>query len=135
MDILFRAKSLETENWVYGFYLEDDLGYSKIQVYKSCECHIVDKNTLGQFIKLYDEDETRIFEGDIVRCTSSSGDSEIYYIEFDSTLGSYVFKKSLYRLELYTLWDLLQYELGEGKRMSILGNIYDDKELLDSYLN
>lgn len=135
MDIIFRAKSLETNDWIYGFYLEDEAERPAIQLYRSWNVHRIDKNTLGQFIKLYDEDETRIFEGDIVRCTSSSGDSEIYYIEFDSTLGSYVFKKSLYRLELYTLWDLLQYELGEGIRMSILGNIYDDKELLNSYLN
>lgn len=69
--ILFRGKSVETNEWVYGDYLEDfDPNGSGELCYFICLRdirHKVRKETVSQFTGLYDKDHTMIFTGDIIQ--------------------------------------------------------------------
>jgi len=73
--ILYRAKSLEKDNlgeWVYGdlvhhneeaFYiLPQNREYSELYTHGI----LVDENTIGQFIGIYDVNRKEVYEGDII---------------------------------------------------------------------
>lgn len=70
-EIEFRGKDMNTGDWIYGSYVVN---------YTIDERAAVDVDTISQFIGLYDRNANRIFEGDIVKCTSSNGNSAIYVI-------------------------------------------------------
>lgn len=138
-EVDFRGKDINTGDWIYGSYVAD---YTISDSYSSYirpnygqtveEMYAIDLHTLGQFIGLYDRNADRIFEGDIVRCTSSNGNSAIYIVQYSEEQLSYVFKTSVTKYAyMYSLFDMQQYELGEGITFEILGNIYDNIELID----
>lgn len=138
-EVDFRGKDINTGDWIYGSYVAD---YTISDSYSSYirpnyrqtveEMYAIDLHTLGQFIGLYDRNADRIFEGDIVRCTSSTENSAIYIIQYEEEQLSYVFKTSITKhAYMYSLFDLQQYELGENITFEILGNIYDNPELIE----
>lgn len=88
-EIEFRDKHVDTGDWIYGSYI---LPKHRQNI---DERAAVDVDTLGQFIGLYDIDANKIFEGDIVRCTSSNGNSAVYVIQYEEEQLSYVFKTSI----------------------------------------
>lgn len=72
-EILFRGKSVETNEWVYGTYLLEKYSntpyiccfeYGTFVNIKQIE---VRPETVGEFTGMEDKNETKIFEGDIVR--------------------------------------------------------------------
>lgn len=71
-EILFRGKSVETNEWVYGSYILEKYGntpciccfeYGTFVNIKQVE---VIPETVGQYIRLHDRCDEPIFEGDIV---------------------------------------------------------------------
>lgn len=72
-EILFRGKSVETNEWVYGAYILEKYSntpyicyfeYSSFLNIKQVE---VIPETVGEFTGMTDKNGTKIFEGDIVR--------------------------------------------------------------------
>ena len=141
-EVDFRGKELNTGDWIYGSYVEDYIidgnysSYIRPNYGKTVEdMYTIDPTTVGQFIGLYDSNSNKIFEGDIVKCTSCDGNSAIYVIQYEEEQLSYVFKTSITKhAYMYSLFDLQQYELGENITFEILGNIYDDIELIENDL-
>lgn len=139
-EVDFRGKDINTGDWIYGSYVEDyTIGNNHPSYIRPNygqtveEMYAADFHTIGQFIGLYDCNANRIFEGDIVRCTSSNGNSAIYIIQYEEEQLSYVFKTYTAK-DIYSLFDLQQYELGGGITFEILGNIYDNIELIENDL-
>lgn len=72
-EILFRGKRVNGGGWAYGFYANcskpggnpHETGHYIIE-YPGI-WHEIYTSTLGEFTGLYDKNNTRIFEGDIVR--------------------------------------------------------------------
>ena len=83
-------------------------------------CYKIDKNTVGQFTGLHDKNEKEIYEGDIV------GDNKIKWIV--------KWNKHRMGFSLYPttkqLYDEMPINVENKLGFKILGNIYDNPELL-----
>lgn len=136
-DLLFRgkSKSINKGKWIYGSFVEDtDLNACCIRD-KSLVYELVDRETVGQYTGLTDRNGKMIFEGDIIRTITldtgmeclavvcfgnfideNNGDEYIgFYIEFDSIKTT-----------------AAQLAMKECKnRIEVIGNIYDNPELLE----
>jgi len=132
-EIKFRAKSIETEKWIYGTYLELGAGlhyiipllrYHPISE-SDYEKYQVDPETIGQFVELAvfsslkDKKGKEIFEGDIVELDGEQG-MVFIIIWSDENLG---FMLEDTHLPNYT-------KSYENEELEVIGNIYDNQDLV-----
>jgi len=84
-DILFRAKRVDNGNWVEGsllrYFVPDKPQIILIVDWKGNQFD-VDSNTIGQFTGLFDNEGSRIFEGDIVKVNHIESDVKYEWREF-----------------------------------------------------
>lgn len=126
-EIEFRG--FDGTQWYYG-----DLEYNRktdvarIHTYKEDggydRQHPVDTDTVGQFTCLYDKNDKKIYEGDIVRWDK---DQKLYVVEFRS--GMFYASVEPCNPHIYggfPLWFLCE----EEQHCEIVGNRYDNPELL-----
>lgn len=127
-EILFRGKCNEvgiyTGQWIEGFYAEDDgkpvIGQSTDKGIIGYFCEI---GSIGQFTGLTDKNGRKIFEGDILK-----GKFKNYAVWFDDDEKAYVYGSSFqggYR------HSVASYLSGDFKRLEVIGNIYDNPNLLE----
>lgn len=122
--IKFRAQRLDNRKWVYG-----DLEYipgkqlARIHSYDTKGNyegqHIVIPETVCQFTGLLDRDGKEIYEGDITKATTGETYEICWYDDLASFMGEMVYDE-----KPFMLFDI------ESARQSIIGNIYDNPELL-----
>lgn len=126
--ILFRAKRLYDGEWIEGNLFIPDLSDTPTQICMGTNVvrisYDVDPNTIGQFTGLYDKNGKKIFEGDILDLprwvvtycadvNESLGMNAGWYIQRDN----------------FESWA----ELENTSVHTVLGNIYDNPELLERY--
>jgi uncharacterized phage protein (TIGR01671 family) len=138
---LFRGVSKETNEWVYGFgwfktdYTEEYLkALGKIEqavLYTNRGPILCYLDSMGEWTGLRDNKKTdefpdgqMIFEGDIVRFHYKTGVYKIGTVVWNDLFGSWDIDCS----------DFVSYKsLGQYKSVSeIIGNIYEDKHLLEA---
>lgn len=141
-EIEFRGKDVESSKWLYGSHFtysgEDYIIPQNLLDIKDYEAYQADQNTIGQFTGLRDKNGRKIYEGDVVRRKDSAyGMADTGVVKFDCSLGAFVFEsenrgrtyRAVFRKHFsdndgkYTIEGTYSYEL--------LGNIYDNPELLD----
>lgn len=134
-EILFRGKRVDNDEWVCGFYFERVRNYAG---YKTVEhCYIkyetwdegfityeVKPETVGQYTGLTDKNGKKIFEGDIVKFVYN-GNTGIYQVVYDISELDF---KATNGKEKYE--NNFQY-LTCCEEIEAIGNIYDNKELLN----
>lgn len=120
-EILFRGKSLDNGNWVYGDlaygcnYLGDTCIREKIKL--GYHAIGVDPDTIGQYTGLNDNNGNKIFEGDILR----------YVFKYD--YGSKYENPVFYKDGCFRIGDFpLVLCLHDCIQCEIVGNIYEDKK-------
>jgi uncharacterized phage protein (TIGR01671 family) len=132
-EIKFRGKRLANDEWCYGSLL----------VWANGECTILEKsdssnavwkreidpNTVGQFTGLYDKNGKEIYEGDILMCIGQREDNKgrKYFRKVSFKNGSFCMSVPEYNIDSY-----LNNHIVNGKlNWEVIGNIYDNKELLE----
>lgn len=120
-DIEFRGKRTDNGEWVHGYVCR--YGWTGkentyiVPDYASALYSLeVDPKTVGQYTGLKDKNGTKIFEGDIVMLR---GDEEPYQVVFDESCFQ-IYDSSV----CYVMDNFYDYE------MEVIGNIYDNPELL-----
>ena len=124
-EIKFRGKSIMNNtcgDWLYssGIKYGDDVELMYCDEDKSEEWNYIDKETLGQYTGLHDKNGKEIYEGDIV------GDNKIKWIV---KWNKYRMGFSLYPTTKQ-LYDEMPINVENKLGFKILGNIYDNPELL-----
>lgn len=118
-EILFRGKSVDTKEWVYGFFFYELGSLIKERPSSISTCtHLVDPDTVGQFIGMTDNNGVKIFEGDIIKWKDWDGNyheqSVLYDPEWNRFCG----------------WLSGVESFGVNKHLSqdikVVGNIYDN---------
>ena len=130
-EILFRGKGtcgLNAGDWIYGYYVKDfwkptrcGCGIIPIDKERGGYCE-VDPSTIGQYTGLTDKNGTKIFEGDILKTNKFSEPNKQYIVKFDLQFGAFIGedKFNIY----FVTFD------GDSEQFEIIGNIYDNLELL-----
>ena len=127
-EILFRGKCFHTEEWVEGYLgieVPDELviqQFSYDEYFKSncIDQYSVKPETVGQYTGLTDKNGTKIFEGDIIG--GKAGTFEIRWRGYVSCFT--IYKKDV-------PYPLAPVEKGIVRGYEVIGNIYDNPELLE----
>ena len=127
---LFKAKRIDNGEWVQGALFNGEshciIGQEiKFSPYTEHECKIVgyevDRDTICQCTGLKDTDGKMIWENDIIKC------------KFGIAVA--VWDKSEWRIKLVkdNIWrkDLHYWVVEDNQRTEVVGNIFDNPELLE----
>lgn len=129
-EILFRGKQKDNNEWIEGYLYITQRGQYEISRYsKSYDCErytsVVIPSTIGQYTGLTDKNGKKIFEGDIIDTPdrlvkvvwfAGNAQFDLHFIRYKDDVTTTNFKGIHMR-------DLKEYE--------VIGNIYDNKEILD----
>ena len=137
-EILFRGKTEQGE-WIEGLltYCNFNHGIEKA-IYVATELGSIipyrtKQETVGQYTGLTDKNGKKIFEGDIV-CTRFPKECE--HAGNICSLGDIQFRDGMFGIEWTqwkndTFWGLRRIDEDFHKEIEIIGNIYDNPELLE----
>lgn len=152
-EILFKAKRIDNGEWVEGYYLRDQYhrGGKDIIFYRkdsdrfTVYTDIIDIETLCQFTGLCDKNGKKIWENDILMCHGNSeelvkaafGEFGVRNIETGSIVDKVVGwhyeiipTDAISRCEPFC-WSMpLTKDYIDRCEMEVVGNIFDNKELL-----
>lgn len=150
-EIEFRGKSLVTNNWVYGNYIIDKWGDSNNEIIygilqdRTAPDYLknwipvrVNPNTVGQYTGLKDKNDKKVFEGDVIRM-------HYFFNNYDPiSLGAFEDEAEIIGVVKCELLDgfyvetvddhsicYLQWVEEPTEELEVLGNIYDNPELLE----
>lgn len=147
-EILFRAKSIQTGEWIEGIPIKTHLGLfisfeenphycSQYGYMEIDDILIVDEKTLCQFTGLCDKNGKKIWEGDIISYQRDNDDcpfpnkdtkkrfGKVFYQGFRSTFAIGMGKNGSRSIN-DDLWKYVQ----NGNRVEVIGNQFDNPELL-----
>lgn len=120
-EIIFRGQRPDNGEWVYGFLTKMWGEYHIVDGDNENSAYEVIPETIGQYTGVIDKNGKKVFEGDVVEYAGSCG--EIVFVE---CRGAFMSRER----DMYCEWlsNLPQYGTGI---VEIIGNIYDDKEILE----
>jgi uncharacterized phage protein (TIGR01671 family) len=129
-EYLFRGKSVDNGEWVYGYYVK---GATRHCVLKSlAQPHIYDviPETVGEYTGLTDKNGKKIFENDIIRF-----EDELYIVKREcDTAGGYWAETGFILKHIgwcdYTHFTDTIDDWENECQVFVIGNIHDNKELL-----
>lgn len=130
---LFKAKRVDNGEWVVGYIARyGHTGKEKYYIIPSYASDLysflIDKNTICQCTGLKDKNGNLIWENDIVRVTTNSGRT-ICRCAFADTVAQFQLWQEHTINRTSTVLNLGNYEC------EVIGNIFDNKELLESEEN
>lgn len=122
-EIKFRAKSVKTNEWVYGSLLRDEIQKKYYIVdNESGVGKEVDENTIGQYTSLKDKNGVKIYKGDILKYS----DEDTAIVVFNEKYSYFMVKPIQ---DFYFDSDVLGHTI-EYNQVEVIGNVVDNRELL-----
>lgn len=135
-EILFRAKTIENNQWVEGYFVyvpcsrflcEEWLIQTIKEDGRIGQLHTVYESTVGQFTGLTDKNGKKIFEGDIVDCWSEGVNAKGAVQQ--NRGGLWIIYPAWQK---HIMWGLCPNEDGSTD-VEIIGNIHDNPELIERW--
>lgn len=132
-EIKFQGKSKKTEKWIYGDLIQwKSKGRCSItpqegDQWKSPSDFEVYPDSVGQFSGLLDKDGTEIYEGDIVE-TFIGNICEIKWDRVEESTSHFDFNYTGFCFR--HIEQKLNYHLDSTEESKVIGNIYNNPELL-----
>lgn len=126
-EVKFRGKSKHTGEWLYGDLVRNVEGaFAIVPPFEMttdnlCDRYEVDDETVGQFTGLLDKNGKEIYEGDVVKQEYIDDDTNIATIVWNNGSAEFLLKNAGKNC----------YWLINGVEIEIIGNIYDNKYLLE----
>ncbi len=126
----FRGKRLDNGKWIYGSLgtINNLSWISEVKENRFVPCR-VSQRTVGQFTGILDEDQHRIYEGDIIKIVEEYDDENVY-----TSIGVVCFVEGIYELQdkngkhfAYLGWTMHNEDI---IKLEVIGNIHDNPELL-----
>jgi uncharacterized phage protein (TIGR01671 family) len=122
-EILFRGKRTDNNNWIEG-------GYCLWNDYRGSDRHVImsktgfnndiHPETIGQYIGLLDKNDTKIFEGDIVKQETDKA----MVVSWNNRFSSFCLDRDGWA---FSHWFG---EYTDPSKCEVIGNIHDNPELL-----
>lgn len=138
IEIMFRGKDICTGEWAFGNYakhqasVEGEFLHFIVEQGMKGKTHIVDASSVGQYIGLCDANGKRAYDGDI-----TEDDKGRRWIIFRAPGGFCTSRTSEYHkeavLRIYEELGGLQNNGWFRQNNTIIGNVFDNKELLEDY--
>lgn len=132
---LFRAKRIDNGEWVEGNYVHTRLGREMIAdgttyfgINRPCMIDI-DVNTLCLCTGFFDQDGKGIFEGDIIRFVDHAITENGYYER--RCKGQVTWNRETASIQVTGRLSSESYEVLGGIYCEVIGNIFDNPELLE----
>lgn len=139
-EIIFREKSSVTNEWVYGSLVKlgnesHIIGFDEVDLdghhIRFCGDRPVftKQGTIGQFTGLYDKNGKEVYEGDILMYIGQREDNKgrKYLRKVSFKNGGFCMNVPEYNIDVH-----LDNHIVNGKlNWEVIGNIYDNKELLE----
>lgn len=126
---LFRGKRVDNDEWVYGDLIHRQVWCTQLTIirisddgFDHYEEFEVKPETVGEFTNLTDKTSNKIFEGDIVKATTGI---EGYKSTYHSTI-----QEVKYNAEMCGIAVFLPFDNSDMVEVEVIGNIYDNPELL-----
>lgn len=128
---LFRGKRKDNGEWVEGFYgihticcehstyLSAVISKMPQRIY-DCESWEVDPETVSQYIGQTDKNGTKIFEGDIVKCTDDTGIENTFIITWDRRRAMFYLDSPTFKTDFYYYF---------ADELEVIGNIFTMTEV------
>ena len=122
-EILFRGKRTDNGEWVQGYpcrygWIGKEKDYIIPDYASALYTAEVDPETIGQYTGLTDMNGNKIFEGDIVW---NDYEEERGIVQWDNDMAKFIITFSTFTVDFDSIY---------GGELEIIGNIYDDPELL-----
>ena len=130
---MFRGKRISLSEkageWIVGFYTGIDDGDCIYYIKQGDGYYSVDPETIGQCTGLRDKNGTLIWEGDIVKASQPTwgGNYEIGTVEYRTKNACFAFIHAGHKIPRI----IGNYGLRDNEEYEIIGNSYDNAELLE----
>jgi len=135
-EILFRGKRTDNGEWTYGNLIGDDaivgeMAYFDDDYFITTFWYKVNPETVGQFTGITDKNGIKVFEGDIVSISYSRA---FFEKQIPSTIGVVRYLDCLPRFMIMGGVEpncvAISSFCNTGEEWEVIGNIYDNPELL-----
>lgn len=123
-EIKFRGVDNANDEWIYGSLVKVDDDYYILEDGET-QAHSynrVDKDSIGQYTGLKDKYNNEIYEGDILELTYFDDSKNVMYVSYNDS-AKFVLIEQVKNLSI-------NMEFFDKENMEVIGNIYEDKELL-----